>query len=118
MTSNDGYQIVEPQIIQQWLNIVVHREFLVALLYWLAERLTKQLSTKYPGIEVSVIKVQYHGAYPCIGIRYPDESVPDLCESSEQSIENLIRNTSVLDFIQFVFSSKKSWSNLSKEFSE
>ena len=110
MTKN-GCQLLEVEALENWLGTFNHRTFLIAVLTWLARKLTKNQFV-YPGVSVEVVQVEYSGAYPCLGVFYSAEDIPDVSDLLEKEIKDLLATTSVADFLEFVFSSHESWKDI------
>lgn len=65
-----GYRLIEPSGLSDIMANVKHHPIAVALLHWLIEELHDQMKNRLDGIELEVIQVNYHGAYPCLGAHY------------------------------------------------
>ncbi len=107
-----GYEIVEPEVLGDWIGLVKNREFLVALLSWLVEGLRKELEQKFPDIEIVVIKVTYLGAYPAIGVRHPDAQSLNLGEQVNAAATDLMRRHTALDLAHFLFGTSTRWADV------
>ena len=96
-----GYQIVEPASLAGILAVPESFELTVAVLSWLSAKLHEELKEQLVGAQLAVIRVEYHGAYPAIGIQY--ESNPnDLGPLVESTINRLLKECSVLELVSFV----------------
>jgi len=60
-------------------------------------------------IEVKVLKVEYLGAYPAIGIRDDGSLSADIALKIEETIVKKIKTTSILEFLQFALNSDRDW---------
>ena len=66
------------------------------------------------GVAVDVVKVEYLGAYPSLGVHYSDESQPNLDLYCERKIKELLEEKSVFYFISFVLNYEKPWNDFEK----
>ncbi len=107
------YQIVEPEILEQWLRVGQNQEILVALLSWIVKRLRVDFEKPYPGVSIDVIRVEYAGAYPAIGVHYPDDLTVDLAVPIQAAINRLLSNASLIDFLKYVFEEGPRWTEVS-----
>ncbi len=116
--SDKGYQIVEPEILEEWLGANRNQEFLVALLYWIAKNLQLDFGARFPGVIIEVIKVEYLGAYPAIGIHYPNDQIPDLAASINLATNHLLSDKTVIDFAKYLFAENTKWGEVTSHLFE
>ncbi|MES2070270.1 MAG: hypothetical protein V4488_07980 [Pseudomonadota bacterium] len=109
------YQIVEPEILEQWLPVARNQEILVALLSWIVKKLQADFEMQFPGVSIAVVRVEYLGAYPAIGIHYPNDRTEDLAAPVEAAINRLLSNTSIIDFLKYVFEEGPRWTEISDD---
>lgn len=72
-----GYQLIEPFFLPELIRQDATLEVCIAVLCWLVDCLKKEEELKSLPIEIDLIKAEYMGAYPCIGIHYLDNSERD-----------------------------------------
>ncbi|MDP2307876.1 MAG: hypothetical protein Q8P18_17755 [Pseudomonadota bacterium] len=103
-----GYQIIEPAGLDRLLGAPPSFPVGVALLYWLIEQLKLELGPRLDGLEVEVIRVEYHGAYPALGVHYREE-VGDIAPLLERTIDRLLRDRPVASFVAFLVDHPADW---------
>ena len=105
-----NYQIVEPPTLAGLFGTPANFDIAVALFTWLIDRLREDLKEQLVGAELEVIRAEYHGAYPAIGIHYDSDTDPnDLGPLVESTIAKLLSERTLADFLSFVASSKIDW---------
>jgi hypothetical protein len=104
-----GYQIIEPDTLVGLFADPKYFELSVALFTWLIERLREDLKEQLVPAELDIIRVEYCGAYPAIGIHYHDRNPNDLGPLVESTIAKLMSERPVLEFVSFVARSKLDW---------
>ncbi|NOJ95627.1 hypothetical protein HMI51_22170 [Corallococcus coralloides] len=103
-----GYQIIEPSSLGMLTACPDKHEFAVAMLQWLVQGLQVELKDQLRGVEISLIRVEYQGAYPALGVRYVNEP-NDLGKLIEQTADRLLQERSVSDFAAFLVREKVDW---------
>jgi hypothetical protein len=90
-----------------WLGNAKNQAILVALLTWLQHRFSQALRDDFPSLKIDVIKVEYIGTYPALGVRgdYPD----DMPERLNDLTEHILSHSSVNDFLHFVLDDSVDW---------
>jgi hypothetical protein len=63
-----GYQLIEHDTILS--ELLVSNEVIIGISYWFVSLLREDVDLKHLPIEIDVIRANYHGRYPCIGIHY------------------------------------------------
>jgi hypothetical protein len=107
-----GYQIVEPEGLALLLGVPADFPVCVALLRWLIEEIELELGPALTGIELEVIRVDYQGAYPALGVHYR-EAVEDVAPMLEGAIERLLRDRPVAHFVDFLVRNPTDWAGIS-----
>ena len=108
-----GYQLIEPTDLPQLCRLYSEPKyftFAVAIFYWLAEQLSVELKDQLSDAQITVIKAEYLGAYPCLAIHYnhPEEA-QDLASLVEAAIKRLLENRSALDLVAFIGAGGRDW---------
>jgi hypothetical protein len=91
-------------------------EIPIALMHWVVHRLNQEVGES-GRVEFFVSKVEYHGAYPSIvagSYDYP----ADIRERSSHFVQQLLRESPILEFVQFLDSQKKDWTAITQEIME
>jgi hypothetical protein len=104
-----GYQIIEPPSLSGLFPRTASFDVTVALLSWLVETLRVELNDRLGGAEIELIRAEYQGAYPAIGIHYPAEEGEDLGLVVETAITELLRQRSMADFVSFLARARTDW---------
>lgn len=88
-------------------------QILIAILYWLIERINRDLKDELKGVSLEVVKAQYVGpGYPCLAIHYFNRENPqDVSPIVEAAVERLLGEKNVLDLIEFIVSRNVDWSD-------
>jgi hypothetical protein len=107
--SNAGYTVIEPPSLEEWLGTVKNRAMLVALLSWLRHRLSKALKDDYPALIIDVIKVEYLGVYPALGVHGTNDVAADIPERVNALTEQILSGSSVVDFLNFALDDGIDW---------
>lgn len=105
--SDIGYTVIEPPSLDGWLGNVKNQALLVALLTWLKHRLSQALGGDFPLMQIDIIKVQYLGTYPALGLcgDYPS----DLPERIDVLVDRILQSSSVHDFMSFALEVDVDW---------
>lgn len=108
-----GYQLIEPTDLPQLDRLCAHPKyftFAVAILSWLAEQITAELKEQFADAQITVIKAEYLGAYPCLAIHYdhPAEA-QDLAPLVKAAIKQLLENRSALELMDFIGAGGRDW---------
>ena len=107
--SDAGYTIIEPPSLEEWLGTVQNRAMLVALLSWLRLRLSEALKDDSPALRIDVIRVEYLGAYPALGVRGTHDVPADIPERLNALTEQILSGSSVADFLNFALDDGIDW---------
>jgi hypothetical protein len=100
-----GYQVVELRAIDNLIRNQNSLEIQISVLLWLIKCTQSELVGK--GIELEVIKVEYLGAYPAIGIKYLSQDVPDLESFIVERCEHVLNTFTVENLLQFISENSK-----------
>jgi len=107
--SDAGYTIIEPPSLEEWLGTVKNRAMLVALLSWLQLRLSETLKDNSPALRIDVIRVDYLGAYPALGVHGNNDVPADIAERLNALTEQILSSSSVADFLNFALDDGIDW---------
>ena len=118
-----GYQVIEPTAVERWLGIVHNREFVVALLHWLVQKIRPVLSEERPELFLEVIAVTYYGTYPALGLRFADGydgdnrtyEGEDLEPRIQQMVIDLMATATLSDFMDFATNAHADWSKIQSD---
>ncbi len=69
----------------------------------------------YKSVTIEVIAVTYHGTYPAIGVHYGLGDKRDLGAQISTSIDAIVEQASLKDFVSFLESSEQDWGEVWKE---
>jgi len=106
---NKGYQIIEPACLGELMTLNGSVDVAVALLSWLVEILRIDLEDRLNGAQIELIRAEYHGAYPAIGVHYPRTDAEDLGPVVETTIAELTGRRSIADFAAFLARVRMDW---------
>jgi hypothetical protein len=95
-----GYQIIEIVAIDKLIVSQTSLHVQVSILLWLIDYTKRSL--KRDDIELTLIKVEYVGAYPAIGIKYISQTSEDLEDVVTQEWETVLSSVTMKDFIEFI----------------
>ena len=108
-----GYQIIDVPRINDLYGNPKHFEFAVASLSWLAARLRSEIGDLARDIEIDVIRAEYYGAYPTLGVRYNKLDTAENVEPHLQSlIISILEQTTLEEFLAFVAASSSPWAEI------
>ncbi|MCC2974214.1 hypothetical protein [Massilia sp. IC2-476] len=107
--SDVGYTIIEPPSLGEWLGTVKNCGMLVALLTWLRHRLSEALKDDFPVLRIDVIKVEYLGTYPALGIQCSDDVPSDIDARLNDLTNRILSDSSVTDFLNFALDDGIDW---------
>lgn len=103
-----GYQLVEPAALSGLLARPrtgdLAAEVLGCVLACAREGLGDVLSRE--GAELEVVRVEFLGSYPALGLRYSREGMRDLGPTIESFVEELVRTRSAFDLIAHLGSAR------------
>lgn len=102
-----GYQVIYPDELAELKDDIL----CVAVLHWLVDRLKIEHGVLLSGIEISVIKVNYHGNYPAIGLHYGEQRDNREAEILA-AISALLKAATVIDLIKFFTSVHETWEDV------
>lgn len=103
-----GYQIVEVPTLTRLAAAPTMTRFAVALLEWLVPRVQREVSTAISGVQVSVVRVEYLGAYPALGLTY-ERTDADAGQLASDAAERLLASTSLAEFLTSLELSTTDW---------
>lgn len=82
---------------------------LLALLTWLQHRLVGALKDDFPALRIDVIKVEYLGSYPALGLQCDDDVPSDMHERLDDLTRHILSDSSVTDFLNFALDDGIDW---------
>jgi hypothetical protein len=88
--------------------------FAVALLTWLVPRIQREVAAVVDGVRVAVIRVDYLGAYPALGLTY-EGVVQDAGPVAIRAAEELLASTSLAEFLASLDLSNTDWRVVEEE---
>ena len=106
---NIGYQLVEPPSVAALLAKSHSASITVALLTWLIEVASEELKDDLVDKQLAVIRAEYVGAYPAIGIHYGSPGATDFAPRLEATFARLLAERHVGDFVSFLSRSTTNW---------
>lgn len=109
MKSVKGYQIFEPELLNELVTNTFQHAFAVAILNWLCVLVRLELKEHLQHIEVEVIVVTYMGSYPAIGIHYKTDGYQDMKPIIEKLCDRFLKERSALELAQFISSGNINW---------
>lgn len=111
--NNSGYTLIEPEIIGEWLGTTSNQGMLVALLQWLVTHIKAESAEEFSSsrIEVEVLKVEYLGVYPTIGVHDDGNLSKEIVSKIEGIIVEKIKATPIVEFLQFALNSDRDWNS-------
>jgi hypothetical protein len=111
-----GYQLLLKEPLDDFSRWPHQHVMLVAILHWLVEKLNLELKVelKNAPAQLEVIKAQYVGdGYPTIGIHYFNRENPDdIGPIVEATIERLLKERSMLDFVEYAGKGDVNWNDV------
>lgn len=116
--SNTGYEIFEPEIIGEWFSVIKNQSVLVALLTWIIDKIRISLIAQNQNLILELIKVEYHGCYPAIGIKVNETTPDNFIDVLEIFTREILHRTSVYDFLEFLFANDIDWVKVTKKLLE
>ena len=110
----NGDQIVVPESLRYLLADSKYHEYAVLILHWLIPELYKELKDELKGVKVEVVKIEYLGAYPALGLQ--SETINPynsrLDELVETTVEKLLRDKSIIEIIDFMTTDDVDWKDV------
>lgn len=105
-----GYQVMELSQLDSLFADPKYFDIAIAIFHWLIKELREELKGQIDNIQVDIIRVEYIGAYPTLGIHYenPNET-PDMEPLIETAINQLLRERTVIELISFIAQSEINW---------
>lgn len=95
----NGYQIIEIEELD-FLESQRDSSMRIAILLWIIK--TININLEYVrSVELKVIKVEYLGAYSCIGVKYLNDDIEDF-EPIVLDVFEKIKRYSITNFLQFI----------------
>lgn len=95
-----GYQIVELEALDKLIISQASLHMQISIILLLIDHV--KYSLKRNDIELAIIKVEYVGAYPAIGIKYILQTSEDLEPIVTQECETALNSVTVNDLIEFI----------------
>ena len=108
---NKGYQLIEARPIDPLFKSSNQHVILMPLLFWLANEINLTLKKESKEAVVEVIREQYLGpGFPSLGIHYFNRENPeDVGRLVESTIERILSEKPVSEFVKFVSESTLNW---------
>jgi hypothetical protein len=104
---SDGHHLIMDGSLEPILRAFKYSDFLIAIEHWLIQELNSELKKYLVGAQIEVIKIEYIGAYPGLGLRYKNpEAIYDLGPLLEVTIDRILKEKSMMDFISFLAAQK------------
>jgi hypothetical protein len=103
-----GYQLIPSDRLDSLVRAFKHSDFLIAIHHWLIPQLNAELKDQLANVELEVIKIEYLGAYPGLGVHYLAE-IPDVAPLIEATIDRLLQERPVSELITFIVASGIDW---------
>jgi hypothetical protein len=97
-----GYWLIEPEATAALIANPVYHGFAETFLGWIAGEVSERLDLPSKSIRLEVIKANYQGAYPCLAAS--GELSDPAADEIECSIQNLLTETSLRDFLEAISS--------------
>ncbi len=105
-----GYQVMELSLLDPLFSQRKYFDFAIAIFYWLIRELHVELKDQLAGAQIEVIRVEYLGAYPALGIHYGNSGeVKDLEPLVEATIYRLLQEKPVIELVTFIAASGTDW---------
>jgi hypothetical protein len=109
---NKGYQILEPNALHSLFGYPLYHVFALATMTWLCRQLSFELQDHIGHVHFEVIRAEYMGPYPAIGIQYKSEDYQDIAPLAEETINRILRQKSALELLKFIAESEVDWNKL------
>ncbi|MCA0457097.1 MAG: hypothetical protein LCI00_24210 [Chloroflexi bacterium] len=111
-----GYRVIEPTLINSIIVDSKYHAYAVSVLFWLVEEIYKALKDQIDTFDIEVIKVEYMGAYPALGVQYQRKPF----EAPNYSLEKLIEETSnrllseksISELTKYIAASEVDWNEM------
>ncbi|WMJ72298.1 hypothetical protein RCC89_03845 [Cytophagaceae bacterium ABcell3] len=99
-----GYQIIELEYVDDLIKRKVSLEFQVSIILWLIDSCKQDLVCAQLPIQIHLIKVDYMGEYPAIGIKYLEDQnqEDDFSDKIEVFCNSTIKTSSFERFSIFL----------------
>lgn len=97
-----GYQLIEPFFLPELIRQDATLEVCISILCWMVDCLKKEEELKNLPIEIELIKAEYAGAYPCIGIHYLDNSERDWEPEVTAKVEGYFQKPYLSDYYRYL----------------
>jgi hypothetical protein len=110
-----SYQIIEPAALGTLLGKPKSFDFTLAILSWLIDLVRAELRDQLDGAQIELIRAEYHGAYPAIGIHYDRPEKEDLGPLVEATLSKLLQERTGLDFASWVVRADADWRKLTDD---
>lgn len=109
-----GYQIIEFDSIDNFRASITDLSLEIALFL----RLTQLVKEKYnlpDSIELDIIKAEYLGSYPTIGVHYHSEDTENIEQILCYEFQFMIENTSISELLNFMSSNVEEIHKIKKQ---
>jgi hypothetical protein len=110
-----GYQLIEPGSLSELLPLTSTFDVTIALLSWLVDVLRAELKERLGSAELQVIRGEYQGAFPAIGIHYRVDEGEDLGPVVEAAIRDVLSQRPTSDFVSFLARSRTDWRRMTND---
>lgn len=114
MNMPEGYQVLEPPSLAPLLANPRGWDVAVAALYWVIDELRLELAEHLDGVRLEVIRVEYQGAYPALGVQYLVE-MDDLGPLIEDAVDQIVLTRPASSLFRYVGSSGRDWHRVAAE---
>jgi len=109
-----GYQIVEPELLAPLLSNPQQIDASLMVLAWLIGEVHRELNGQLEGVEIEIIRVEYMGAYPALGVWYSRAAMADLGKLIEQTTDRILKKKNVAEFAAFCAGTDTDWAAMRK----
>jgi hypothetical protein len=104
-----GYQLLETPCLSDLVAAPKNFDLSVAVLSWLVEVISEELKEQLDRAEIEVIRAEYFGAYPALGIHYKGDPEEDLGPIVEAMAAKVLRERPVSDFVSYLMRAGTDW---------
>ena len=116
---HDGYQLIDPApTLDDLLAATRSASIAVAMLTWLIELTRAELGERLGSARIDIVAVCHHGnaAYPGLGIHYSTEDPKDVGPLVIETVNKLVNECTLSDFIAYVARTNRDWAALANDF--
>lgn len=108
---SDGFFLIEPMALNPLIGITRDHTLSVLALEWLLGRI-REGDSLAANADLRVIRVEYHGAYPSIGL-VPHGASREHCDAIESAIqraaEELVASGTLAGLFEFAATNPRNW---------